>query len=129
MPPLRAGVGALGSILTRFIKPTQVLPGDDHSHRSNIVIRSWYANTNGTVYYEFHYVGDGQHAQLMHGAGRLLKIYQEGPGVFTGQAPQRLQKAAEPTVSWNKSQARRLLYADVQAGVASVGSYVSGGNP
>jgi hypothetical protein len=41
MPPLRDRIGALGSIFTRFIKPTQVLPGEDHSHRSNIVIRSW----------------------------------------------------------------------------------------
>jgi hypothetical protein len=119
MPQLQAGIGAKGSILTRFIKPTQVLPDGDRSHRSNIIIQSWYANKTGSVYYEFQHEGAGPNAQLMYGAARLVKIHEEGPGVFTGQPPQRVPEAAEPRVPWRNSKARKLLYADVQADVAS----------
>jgi hypothetical protein len=55
----------------------------------------------------------------MYGAARLVKIHEEGPGVFTGQPSQREPKAPEPRVPWRNSKACKLLYADVQAGVAS----------
>jgi hypothetical protein len=53
------------------------LPNGDQSHCSNIIIQSWYANKNGSVYYEFHQEGAGPNAQLMYGAARLVKIHEE----------------------------------------------------
>jgi hypothetical protein len=76
MPPLRPGIGAKGSILTRFIKPKQVAVNEDANHRSNIVIRGWYSNNKGTVYYEF--LHDNGDTALQFGAARMVKIHEEG---------------------------------------------------
>lgn len=119
MPPLRPGIGAKGSILTRFIKPKQVAVNEDANHRSNIVIRGWYSNNKGTVYYEF--LCDNGDTALQYGAARMVKIHEEGTPTefFIGQAPQRAEKAKEPKVKWNKSTARKLLYEDIRTGLVT----------
>lgn len=118
MPALKAGIGAKGSILTRLIKPTQVLPNGNRYHRSNVVVTGWFANKKGTVFFEFQHEA-ARSTQTMHGAARLVKIHEEGPDAFIGQAPRQSSELAEPKISWTKSKARKLLYADIKAGVAS----------
>ena len=79
---LRAGIGAKGRILTRMIKPKQILPNDDSDHRSNVEVRGWYASKSGAVYYEFFIEGGDQ---LAYGAARYVRIVEEGPAseIFT----------------------------------------------
>ena len=72
--PLQAAVGAKGSVLTRFIKPQQLLPNDNRDHRSNVVVRGWYANKSGTVYYKFR-LEEGQ--ELCYAAARYVRILVE----------------------------------------------------
>jgi hypothetical protein len=123
MPKLRAGIGAKGSVLTRFIKPLQVVANEDKTHRSNVIIEGWFANAKGSVYYEFRY-DDVMAAtatplqQKMHGAARYVKILKEGDAdkIFIGQAPQQEEQKQEPRVSWAKSEARKLLYDDLKNG-------------
>jgi hypothetical protein len=123
MPKLRAGIGAKGSILTRFIKPVQIVANDDRAHRSNIVLEGWFANSRGSVYYEFRYDDvipsmATAPTQKLHGAARFVKILKEGDAdkVFIGQAPQQEDQKQEPRVSWAKSEARKLLYDDLKNG-------------
>ena len=88
MAPLRAGRGAKGSILTRFIKPDQVIPNNDKTHRSLVVIQSRFADKKGSVYYKLKYDGinDGE---MLTGSSRFVKIEQEGAeeDLFVGDAP------------------------------------------
>ena len=48
---LRAGKGAKGSILTRFIKPKQQV--GDKTHRSDVLIRGEFDDEKGKRCYEF----------------------------------------------------------------------------
>jgi hypothetical protein len=114
MAKLRAGIGAKASILTRLIKPLQIVDEGNHqNHRSDVVRARWYANEKGTV-------EDDANAQKLHGAARFVKIIEEeGPEghIFTGQAPQDEAEKLEPKCSWVKSLARKLPYRDLKDGL------------
>ena len=117
---LRAGIGAKGSILTRLIKPLQVVETDTPNERSDVVIERWFANNKGTVYYEFRYLDDeDSSSQLLFAAARYVKIVEEGPEehIFTGSAPVREAPKQNRKRSWRNSIAKRLLYYDLKDGV------------
>jgi hypothetical protein len=116
---MRPGIGAKGSILTRFIKPKQVIPDSEEAkHRSIVTIEGWYSDDKGRVYYRFRYHGPSG-GSVMHGSARYVKIEEEGPesGFFIGQAPKLQTKPKEPTIPWRKSRARELLYEDLRKGL------------
>ncbi len=119
MPPLRPGRGAKGSILTRFIKPDQVIPNNDKNHRSVVVIQSRFADKKGSAYYKLKYDGvpDGE---LLTGSSRLVKIEQEGPvqDLFVGEPPcVAATEQQNKKYSWKHSKARKLLYDDLRNGL------------
>ena len=107
---LRPGVGATGSILTRYIKPDQVLLEDDKTHRSEVVLHSRFANKNGQVYFRFHYPGDDGNGELLTGSSRFVKITKEGDeaDLFVGDPPVEQTMEEEKKKNWGTSKARAI---------------------
>jgi hypothetical protein len=63
---LRPGKGAKAQVLTRFIKPTQPLPGNDKKHRSTVVLTDRDHDKAGKVVFRFRYeTADCDNATLL----------------------------------------------------------------
>jgi hypothetical protein len=118
----RPGLKARGSILTRYIKPKQFVGIDDKNHRSNVVLEGRFRDDKGSEYYEFRYENEQDlEKPLMFGAARMIKILEEGHAamIFTGPAPPRERKK-DPSITWTKSQARKMLYEDICIGNVTI---------
>lgn len=117
MVKLRAGVGAEASILTRFIKPEQTAPRNDH--RSNVILDSRFEDQNGKQHFRFQYAGDNVSGQLLSGLCRWVKVTKEGnPSLyFEGLRTSEKQSTDEDKEpQWKNSVAKKLLYKDIKEG-------------
>jgi hypothetical protein len=119
---LRPGKGAQSQVLTRFIKPTQPLPGNDKKHRSTVVLTDRDHDKAGKVVFRFRYeTADGDNATLLYANHRYVQMIKEGDpnDLFDGPGePQKEEeKHKEPKIKWKKSKARALLYEDVKKNV------------
>ena len=77
---LRAGIGAKASILTRFIKPEQVLPYKDH--RSHVILDSQFEDHKKKKLFRFRYPGNTMLNPLLNGLCRWVKVMKEGNPSF-----------------------------------------------
>jgi hypothetical protein len=76
---LRPGKGAKAQVLTRFIKPTQPLPGDNKKHRSTMVLTDRDHDKAGKVIFRFRYeTTDGDDATLLYANYRYVQVIKEG---------------------------------------------------
>lgn len=115
----RPGIGAKGSILTRFIKPKQFV--NDKEHRSKIVVEGRFADEKGAEYYEFRFLDEQDStAPLVYGASRMVRIEEEGNHtmIFTGVARKRVVEK-NPSIPWAKSKARQILYDDIASKIVT----------
>ena len=107
MAKLRAGRGAHATILTKYVKPPQVIP---HSgHRSDIVLVDQEEKS-----YSFYYLADdnagNEEAPILHASCRYVKVVSEGDSSLL------FNKDKEPDIPWAKSKAKRLLYKEILRG-------------
>lgn len=113
----RAGKGAIGEILTRFISPKVRMP-DDKRHRSRIILIDRY-DENGKWRYSFHFE-DGDETELFNASYRYVTILKEGDVSLLFDKDEKVNsnnnEFEEPDISWKKSLARKLLYNDVMEG-------------
>lgn len=75
---LRAGVGAKATVLTRFIKPKQPLPGGDKQHRSEVVLIESVVDEKGKDAYSFKYLEDESEGMLLIANARYVRVEEEG---------------------------------------------------
>ena len=71
---LRAGAGAKATVLTRFIKPKQPLPGGDKQHRSEVVLIESVLNDEGKDCYSFKYIEDESEGMLLT-ANSIIRLF------------------------------------------------------
>jgi hypothetical protein len=127
---LIAGVGAKGSILTKYIKPKQPSPNSDKDsqHRSTVVLKEQFTNDKGQECYRFCFAGeeDKDDATMLEANCRYVKIEEEGRlDVFFSEKEKEKRKLddleanqfKEPKVKWEKSRAKKLLYNDIIKGI------------
>jgi hypothetical protein len=113
MPPsLRPGKGAKATVLTRFIKPKQPMPdGNPKSkHRSPVIVLGHFSDDKGRCCFTLRFdVEDdgGDEADSLYAIRRYVKIVEEGPSEDLFD---------EELISWEDSDARKLLYKDLSEG-------------
>ena len=74
----KAGKGAEGTILTRFIHPKQPLPDSSNpNHRSNVIVEDQY-NENGKLYYKLRYFDNEPGLTSLYAHHRYVTIAKEG---------------------------------------------------
>lgn len=116
MPPrkLRAGKGARGTILTKFIKPPQ--HNDEADHRTDVIIDSRYIDQKNKTYYKFRIADDDEVGDILHGSSRLVKIVEEGDPEEFFDGPPKNVVFEEPEIKWEDSEAYQLLKQDLNDG-------------
>ena len=128
---LNAGKGAEASVLTKFIRPQQPLPGGDvRNHRSVVILVDKFVNEKGKLCYRFKYPLSNNE-ELMFATARYVKVTREGePSLFFDEpvAPKRRTKFVEPSVKWRNSVAKMKLYEDVNTGKVPIDSKEQGNN-
>jgi hypothetical protein len=123
------GIGATGTILTRFVKPNEGL-SKEKGHRSTVVLKESYFEGHRLC---FRFILDGGDDQKTYYANsRYVKIEKEGSlddFFFDGdkkrrgnadaiaEATELLSKTKEPDIKWKNSKARQLLYKDLVKGI------------
>jgi hypothetical protein len=115
MPPkkkLRAGKGAKGTVLTRFIKPKQNNVTDP-KHRSEVILEDEFDDERGKSCYSFRFDGfnDGP---LLYSSKRYVKILEEGERDLIFDLGEGEGKGM---IRWQDSDAKALLYEDLLNGV------------
>jgi hypothetical protein len=117
---LRAGKGAIGIILTRFILPKQ--PFNNKDDRCRVVLVDQFSTANQKKYFHFRYEGDDDQSPLLNASHQYVKVLKEGPAAdfFDGPSDQtEEERDGEPKIKWKKSKARSLLCKDVKDGVVT----------
>jgi hypothetical protein len=111
-PKLRPGKGAKATVLTRFIKPKQPLPDGNTTHRSDVVVLGHFTDEKGRLCFtlSFDMLNEAEEdvTQHLYAIKRYVKIVEEGP-------PANLFD--ENLISWEDSEARKLLYKDLSEGI------------
>ena len=124
---LFAGVGAIGTVLSRFVTP-KMRDGPDEG-RMNVVLvgeeKQTVKEQGGKVktFYTFRRENDGDEQPLLSATARYVKIVKEGnPRMYFD--PKALEKKIrdaesfkEPKIKWKKSKGKRLLYKDLMDGI------------
>lgn len=111
---LRAGVGALATVLVKFIKPKADRGGP--KDRAEVVLEEEFQDEKGRDCYKFRLAaqlpGEGQ---FLYANQRYCKVVEEGNADLffdVGEGENGL-------IMWGKSDARRLLLKDISEGVVS----------
>lgn len=123
------GVGAKGSILTRFIRPKQPSPQSDQNskHRSDIFLLEQFANEKGKMCFRFCFIWDKDKDDrvMLEANCRHVKVEEEGnvEDFFSSKDKEKRKIAElqakqfkEPKIKWEKSMAKKLLYNDIVEG-------------
>ena len=114
----RAGKGAIGEILTRYVKPEISPMPDDKKHRSRIILVDRYEE-KGKLRYSFRFE-DGDETELFNASYRFVTIIKEGDPLLLFDKNEKVNSNSnefeEPNISWKKSVARKKLYKDVMEG-------------
>ena len=114
MPKLRAGRGAYGTVLTKYIRPHQIVPRA--GHRSDVVLLDEEEDGNYTFFLQVDNDSGNENAQLLCASSRFVKIVREGdPSLL-------FDKDQEPNIPWAKSEAKKLLSEDLISGVVPLES-------
>lgn len=121
---LYPGIGAKGSILSRFLKP-KLPENSEKDHRSNVLLFDFFYEGR-RLNFRFHLEGD-ETKRVYSAISRFVKITEEGElhDLFfeSDKRPKSLRDAKalldaekEPD-KWGKSKARQLLYDDLMDGL------------
>mmetsp|Transcript_7183 Transcript_7183/g.11360 ORF Transcript_7183/g.11360 Transcript_7183/m.11360 type:complete len:259 (+) Transcript_7183:79-855(+) len=111
---IRAAKGAKAIVLTKMINPKQRIPNGDKDHRSEVVLIDKIKNEKGKDCYSFRYFGDNSEGNVLHANTRYVKVIEEAP---EGEEYfDDLGEGEMSTIKWKDSEARRLLYKDVEDG-------------
>ena len=116
MASLEAGRGAHARVLTKYIRPRQEIPYA--GHRSKIVLLDF---VEGRYHFYFE-DNNSEEVQTLNASSRYVQIVSEGdPSLF-------FQKEfKEPKISWAKSEAKKLLFKDLVAGIVPLESKYTDG--
>ena len=123
---LFAGVGAIGTVLSRFVTP-KTRDGPDEERMNVVLVGEEKQTVKGgkeKTLYTFWRENDGDEQPLQLSANaRYVKIVKEGnPRMYFD--PRALEKKIrdaesfkEPKIKWKKSKGKRLLYKDLMDGI------------
>ncbi|KAG7345414.1 hypothetical protein IV203_032945 [Nitzschia inconspicua] len=121
---LYPGVGAKGTIMTRFIKPKNSFRGKDKDHRSVVVLKEHYFEGRKLF---FRFTVDEDDDRTFYASSRMVRIDAEGKVEdffleadknrrHIENAKTTLKQQKESTIKWKNSKARQLLYQDIMDG-------------
>ena len=113
MVRLQAGRGACATVLTKCIRAHQTVP--TAGHRSDIVLLDE-EDKNYTFYFCKDNDSGNEEAQILRAPCRLVKIVEEGDATLL------FDKDEEPCIPWRKSEAKKLLFKDIQNGLVPLES-------